>query len=422
MLALLVSLLFQAAPEKETPKKESPPKEILAITGVHVITVAKEPLSQATILIGDGKITEIGKEVSVPEGATVINGKGLTALPGFISPYSRIAAASESSSGSNSPGTLAFDSFDPTDRRLESLAKQGFTTLGIYPSQGTVSGQGLAVKMRWADKAGMVLEKSAYLRIRMSRGTSTKKLLKTVLGKAKNYIEAEKGYIEAKKKYDAERKKREAQKKKSAEEKKPAEGKKAPEKPLVAPKAPKKPDANTLVYVRFLKGELPGIIEISSPADLAHWEQVMKEFSGMAPRRTYVCRSNLFKAIDRVKKEKYRIAMSPELTFLPYTRTRINAPGEVSLAGGKLVMLPSSYSRFLHQMAEMVKFGIPRETALKSFTLHAAEMIGLEKKIGSLEKGKDGDVVLLSGDPFAFSTRVVKVLVDGKVVHTEETP
>ena len=415
MLALLVSLFIQAAPEKEAPKKESPPKEIIAITGVRVITVGKEDLSIANILIGDGKIIEIGKEVSVPEGATVIEGKGLTALPGFISPYSRIASVGESSSGSNSPGTLAFDSFDPTDRRLESLPKHGFTTLGIYPSQGTVSGQGLAVKMRWADKAGMVLQKSAFLRIRMSRGTSTKKMLKTVLGKAKKYIEEEKGYLEAKKKYEAEKKKREA-------EKKPAEGKKAPEKPLVAPKAPKKPDANTLVYIRFLKGDLPGIIEISSPADLAHWEQVMKEFSGMAPRKTYVCQSNMFKAVDRVKKEKYRIAMTPELTFLPYTRTRINAPGEISLAGGQLVMRPSSYSTFLHQMAEMVKFGLPRETALKSFTLYAAEMIGLEKKIGSLEKGKDGDVVLLSGDPFAFSTRVVKVLVDGKVVHTEETP
>ena len=49
-------------------------------------------------------------------------------------------------------------------------------------------------------------------------------------------------------------------------------------------------------------------------------------------------------------------------------------------------------------------------------------MLGLEKRIGSLEKGKDGDVVLLTGDPFAFATRVSKVLVDGKVIHAEGKP
>tara|TARA_Y100000588_G_scaffold98966_1_gene107553 strand:- start:172 stop:393 length:222 start_codon:yes stop_codon:yes gene_type:complete len=72
-------------------------------------------------------------------------------------------------------------------------------------------------------------------------------------------------------------------------------------------------------------------------------------------------------------------------------------------------------------MGQMVKYGLPRKVALESFTLHAAEMIGLEKKIGSLEKGKDADVVLLTGDPFSFSTRISKVLVDGKVVYTEES-
>ena len=85
-------------------------------------------------------------------------------------------------------------------------------------------------------------------------------------------------------------------------------------------------------------------------------------------------------------------------------------------------MRPGSHGQFLHRMAEMVKFGLPRETALKSFTIHSAEMLGMEKRIGSLEKGKDGDIVLLTGDPFAFPTRVAKVLVNGKVIHTEETP
>lgn len=418
MLALLAALLLQtAAPEKkEAPKKEAAPKEFVAITGVRAMTVTKGVLPVATILIGDGKIVAIGKDVRVPSGAKVIDGKGLTALPGFISPYSRIASAGGSSGGGSSPHVLAYDSFDPADRGLETLAKHGFTTLGIYPAAGTISGQGLVVKMRRADKEGMVLEKSGFLRIRMSRGTSTKKLLKGELGKAKKYIEAEKKHLAEKKKYDAEKKKREAAKKKAPP------GKKTEEKPLVEPKAPKKPDGKTLVLVRFLKGELPGVIEISSPADLAHWEQVMKEFSGMAPKRTYVVKSNLFKALDRVKKEKYRVAMTPGLSYLPYTRTRMNTPGELSRAGAVLVMRPSSHPEFLHRMAEMVKFGLPRETALKSFTIHAAEMLGLEKRIGSLEKGKDGDVVLLTGDPFAFATRVSKVLVDGKVIHAEGKP
>ncbi len=428
MLVLFLTLFLQAPPGKTESKKEVPSSEVIAIKGARIISVSQKDLPVGTILIENGKIKDVGREVKIPSGAVVIEGQGLTALPGFISPYSRIAAASESSAGSNAPSILAYDSFDPTDKRLESLLKYGFTTLGIYPSQGTVSGQGVVVKMREADKAGMVLEKSAYLRIRMSRGTSTKKMLRGLFTKAKNYIAAEKSYQEAKKKYDAEKARRDAVKKKQAAEKKPSPeekktegGKKPPEKPLVAPKAPKKPDPNTMIYIRFLKGELPGVIEISSPADLAHWDQIMKAFSGLASRKTYVCQSNMFKAVDRIRKGKDRIAMAPEMTYIPYTRNRVNAPGEISSAGGQLVTRPVSYSRFLHQMGQMVKYGLPRKVALESFTLHAAEMIGLEKKIGSLEKGKDADVVLLTGDPFSFSTRISKVLVDGKVVYTEES-
>jgi imidazolonepropionase-like amidohydrolase len=59
---------------------------------------------------------------------------------------------------------------------------------------------------------------------------------------------------------------------------------------------------------------------------------------------------------------------------------------------------------------------LPFEEALKAITLNPARLLGLDKRIGSLEKGKDGDIVLFDGDPFEYTTHVCKVIIDGKLV------
>ena len=87
-----------------------------------------------------------------------------------------------------------------------------------------------------------------------------------------------------------------------------------------------------------------------------------------------------------------------------------------SRAGG--ATLGASY--LWYQAATCVKHGMPREDALKALTMLPAEFLGVEKLVGSIEEGKDGDVIVLSGDPLKVSTWVEKTIVNGKVVYDRE--
>ena len=73
-----------------------------------------------------------------------------------------------------------------------------------------------------------------------------------------------------------------------------------------------------------------------------------------------------------------------------------------------------------YQAATAVKYGMPREDAIKSLTLVPATILGVDKFTGSLEVGKDGDVVILTGDPLKIDTWVETTVVNGKVVYQHE--
>ena len=65
-----------------------------------------------------------------------------------------------------------------------------------------------------------------------------------------------------------------------------------------------------------------------------------------------------------------------------------------------------------------IKGGLPREEALKGITIYPAEVLGVSDRIGSIEPGKDADLVIFSGDPFFYRSRVEKVLINGKIVYS----
>ena len=67
-----------------------------------------------------------------------------------------------------------------------------------------------------------------------------------------------------------------------------------------------------------------------------------------------------------------------------------------------------------------VKGGMDRDEALKAITIHAAEILGVADRIGSIEKGKDADLVMMSGDPFHYLTRVEEVFINGETVFEKK--
>jgi imidazolonepropionase-like amidohydrolase len=104
-------------------------------------------------------------------------------------------------------------------------------------------------------------------------------------------------------------------------------------------------------------------------------------------------------------------------------RTR-NLALEFANAGAKVVFIPrndtvNDHKTWLAGVGEIVGAGLKRETALRAMTLGPAEVMGVDKRVGSLEKGKDANMVFLNGDPFEATTRIQAVLLDGKFVYGE---
>ena len=71
----------------------------------------------------------------------------------------------------------------------------------------------------------------------------------------------------------------------------------------------------------------------------------------------------------------------------------------------------------LFEAAIAAAYGLPREAALAAITIDAARILGIENLVGSIEEGKDADLVLFDGDPLEYTSHVCAVIVDGRVVR-----
>jgi imidazolonepropionase-like amidohydrolase len=100
------------------------------------------------------------------------------------------------------------------------------------------------------------------------------------------------------------------------------------------------------------------------------------------------------------------------------------APGLLAAQGVEIAFSSAAPATNEHDLrtsaALAAAAGLPRDTALRALTLDAAEIIGLADRVGSIEVGKDGDIVVVGGDPLDLASPIVLVIIDGDVVYERE--
>jgi imidazolonepropionase-like amidohydrolase len=371
---LVLSFASSAAQDEET----------VALTNLRIITVTKGDIESGTIVIKGDKIAALGADVKPPAGARIVDGKGLVAFPGMVHPYSRLGLSDAGGAPAGvTPQHLAFDELNSSLDVFAQAARTGVTTFVVVPTGSGIAGQGLVLKPAGWTREEQVLEKSAVLRIVLQPGTASKEGLRQALEAAKKAVEGEK---------------------------------KTP---------PVKPDDRVAPLVRFLKGELPGLVEVASAAELLHFWQVMDAFSDFKPRIIFAASPEVYKAAAELGSRKARVILRPLVALAPFTRERINTAAELVKAGAEVAFAPlSDAPEALHgglfRIAELVKYGLPREAALRAVTIVPAEIAGIDKRVGSIETGKDADLVLFSGDPLSSQSRVRQVYINGKPVYHGE--
>lgn len=412
-LVLIIALtLYTALPASllAGPDSSSADK-IIAITGVKIVPVTGPDLDSGTILIKGKRIEAIGQNIPLPEGTLVINGQGLTAYPGLIDGYSSLglveisgvaATVDNRETGRINPQVKAIEALRYDSMHIPIARANGIVAAVVAPSGGLISGQATLVKLEGWTNREMAIKDSLALVVELPgirggrrgfAGLSQQAAVSTdkALAELKELFHRARMY-EKRKEYAA--------------------------KNLLVP--PPDFDETSLFLLPVVKGELPIIFSVHSDKDIL---QTIKFVQEEKIKAIFYGVEQGFKVAEEIKKAGIPCIIGSLYDLPPvwedgYDSLFIN-PVILNKAGVKIAFSSSSSSAakdLPYHAAKAAAFGLDRREALKAVTIYPAEIFGVDRDMGSLEKGKLANIVLARGDILELGTTIEKVLIEGREV------
>ncbi len=373
----------------------------IAVKAGKIIPVAGDPIENGVILVRGGKITQIGQNLRIPLNARVIDASDKVVIPGLVVAHNTRGMDQENERNPEVAYTSVLDSVDTGNALFDDSRRNGITSMAVVPGNNTrIGGQAAILKLRGTYVSDMVLKRSAGIKISLNpvQGESRmshRNRLREAFKEVQDYM-------------------------------KELEGKTGAE---------AMPDVQREAMCRLLKGEIPAFVYVPEPMDVAFALDLLKDFKldGIL-----VLGRDCYKAVDQIAKSGLPVILDSEMVFWERNeRTeeekQVVVCQEFYDADVKMTFQAGSGSptgnligtNFMwFQAATAMKYGATAEEALRAITLTPAEMLGVDKFIGSLEVGKDADMVVLSGDPLELNTWVETVIADGEVIYdiTEDKP
>jgi imidazolonepropionase-like amidohydrolase len=181
-------------------------------------------------------------------------------------------------------------------------------------------------------------------------------------------------------------------------------------------------DLNLEMLGDLLRGRVKGLVYANRATDIISAIRLSKEFDF---KLVIEGAAEAYRIVDEIKSSGAEVIVHP--TMARYGGDMQNVTMEnaailtkagipVSIESGFEAYVPKTRVILYEAAAAVGRGGLPYDDALKAITLNPAKLLGLENRIGSIETGKDADVVLYDGDPFEYITRVCTVIIDGQVV------
>jgi imidazolonepropionase-like amidohydrolase len=432
----------------------------VAFVNARLLTMTGEDIARGTLVVRNGSIEALGADVAPPAGAKVIDCAGGTIMPGIVSAFSRAGllvspprsaaparsgrrgrssrsgpSEASSSRATNSAATKALDRLDPRQDVFHELLEQGVTTLALTPPGSGFPGIGATLRPDGKTLEELTLNDDAFVVVGAGADTATKKLLKENFEKAKKALEERKKPAPkpAEEKPKSEEKPAEGKPEEKAAEGKPEE--KAGDKPAEgqAPRGGRpqgqaaKQDPNTEVLADLLEGKRRAFLQIDSANELAHYLHAVGEDLEF-PRTVVVTRHDaragtLDVVMEKVKALKASLMLPVSLSTRPNTTQPTNPAKAFADAGIELAFVVGETDKDLAQLRfklmELVRTGLPRDIALRGITSIPAKMLGVDKEAGTLEVGKQADLVVLTGDPLDPTSKVQSVWLRGTRVEKQ---
>jgi imidazolonepropionase-like amidohydrolase len=444
-LAAALVVVFTATPRGIAQAPGNPPP-YYAITNARIVTVSGAVIEGGTVVIANGFIAAVGKDAKIPPEAWVIDGKGLTVYPGLIdaytdmglqAPQARPAAAAAPQVPAPAPGPpgqqaaqpapvqgpedrpgttpwrMAADELTLGDRRIEQWRNAGFTTAVSAPRGGFFPGQAAVINLAGERDEQMVVKSPVALSIAVSGaggpgGRFPGSQMGIISYIRQVFLDAEQARM-AQAVYDAN------------------------------PRGVPRPqyDRATAVLNEALAAKRPVLMPATNPVQIRRVLALAEEWK-ISPVLYGVQQG--YDAADVLAQKKTAVIVSlrwperdrnadPELEetlrTLRFRDRAPSTPAALDKAGVKFAFYSDGITAprdILRNAKKSIDAGLRRETALRAFTLSAAEIFGVADRLGSIEPGKIANLVVADGDLFEDRTRIRMVFVDGRKFDVREQP
>lgn len=383
---------------------------MLLLKNAHVLPMAGPGPFTGDILLENGKIRALGERLEAP-GAQALDLTGCYALPGLVDAHCHmgmwedgIQAEGDDGNETSDPITpelRAIDAINPFDRCFAEARAGGVTAVVTGPGSANVlGGQFAALKTKEGSVEAKLILAPAAMKAALGENP------KSVYGEQKAAPQTRmataallrRAFLEA----------QDYAHKLQAEEE--------ADRPAF--------DMAKAALLPVLRGELPLKIHAHRADDILTGVRIAKEFK-LRFSLEHCTEGYLIPAeIKAAQEAGAKVVLGPLLTDRSKVELRnqsFEAPRILHEAGVEFALmsdhpvLPAQY--LLVSAALAAREGLPEEAALRAVTLHAARAAGLERRLGSLEPGKDGDVAVFSGHPLEFRSRCVLAVIDGAIVH-----
>lgn len=386
----------------------------LAVVGGRVVTGTGHTLENGTVIVTDGVITAVGgADTPVPDGAATVDASGTWVLPGFVEAHGHLGVHEDGegwsgndtneATGPDGSHLRALDAIDIEDIAFRDALRGGVTTVVVKPgSANPIGGRTVAIKT-WGGRTVDEQVLAADVSVKSALGENPKRVYgdrkqapATRLGVAASLRQA----------FTA------AQDYRAAREHAAAEGK------------PFTRDLGKETLAAVLDGDLLWDQHCHRHDDIATAIRLAEEF-GYHLVVNHGTEGH--KIADVLAEKDIPVIFGPMLTSRSKVELRDRAIGSLAViaAAGVRVAITTDHpvvpiEHLRLQAILAVDEGLPAETALAALTANPAAMLRLEDRVGALEAGRDGDVVLWSGDPLATGSRVKRAFIQGREVLTSD--
>jgi imidazolonepropionase-like amidohydrolase len=402
---------------------------MIAITNGTVMTMTHGTFHPGTVLVEGGRIVAVDEQVIIPEDAEIYDATGKIVMPGLIDPHCHVGLFPEGigweySDGNEmtdpvTPHLRALDAVHPEDLAFKELVQAGVTTVLTGPGSGNViGGQWVCLKTaRRPSVEQMVLLEPAGMKMALGENPKRvygeqKKAPSTRMGNAAALraalVDAQ-NYLDKWERYQADL---------AAHQAKVEAGD-------VDAEAPKRPERDLKLEAlgKVLRREMKARVHAHRADDMLTAIRIAEEF-GLDLTLEHATEG--YKIADTLAAKGIPVTAGPILFSRQKYELREMTPknpGLMAKAGVKVAIQTDEMSAVKYltiNAALAVREGMPEEDALKAITINAAEIIGVDDRVGSLEAGKDADIVVFNGHPLDYRTVVDLVLVDGQVAYMRE--